>query len=122
VAETVREYDIIATQEVVAGYGGLQAVAKLTAEFNRKGEKWNYLISEQTSGSNYLRECYAFIWKTTKLKKIGSTWLENKSHIKIKGDPFYCNFQYNDKQLTVVNFHAVPKTKEPERALKYFKN
>jgi hypothetical protein len=31
---------IIAIQEVVAGYGGAQAVAKLADELNRKGSKW----------------------------------------------------------------------------------
>jgi hypothetical protein len=30
----VRDYDIIAIQEVVAGYGGAQAVAKLADELN----------------------------------------------------------------------------------------
>jgi deoxyribonuclease-1-like protein len=121
VAETVREYDIIAIQEVVAGYGGVQAVAKLAAELNRKGAKWNYVISEPTSGSPYQKERYAFIWKTTKLKKIGSAWLEKTFHLEIEREPFYCTFQYNNKQFTVVNFHAVPKSKQPEREIKYFK-
>jgi hypothetical protein len=44
----VRDYDIIAIQEVVAGYGGAQAVAKLADELNRKGSKWNYIISDPT--------------------------------------------------------------------------
>jgi deoxyribonuclease-1-like protein len=39
IANTLKNYDIIAIQEVVAGYGGAQAVAKLAAELNRKGAK-----------------------------------------------------------------------------------
>ncbi len=121
VAETVREYDIIAIQEVVAGYGGVQAVAKLVEELNRKGPKWNYVISEPTSGSPYQKERYAFIWKTTKLKKIGSAWLEKTFHLEIEREAFYCIYKYNDTQFTLVNFRAVPKPKEPERAINYFK-
>ena len=37
IANSLREYDIIAIQEVVAGYGGAQAVARLADELNRKG-------------------------------------------------------------------------------------
>jgi hypothetical protein len=36
IAQTVRDYDIIAIKQVVAGYGGAQAVAKLADELNRK--------------------------------------------------------------------------------------
>lgn len=119
--ETVREYDIIAIQEVVAGYGGVQAVAKLAAELNRKGAKWEYVISEPTSGNPYKKERYAFIWKTGKLKKIGRAWLEKKFHMEIEREPYYCTFQYDNKQFTVVNFHAIPKSKQPEREIKYLK-
>ena len=45
IAEIVRAADILAIQEVVAGYGGAQAVARLAAILNRKGSKWDYVIS-----------------------------------------------------------------------------
>ena len=38
-AETLRDCDVVAIQEVVAGPGGSQAVAKLADELNRKGAK-----------------------------------------------------------------------------------
>lgn len=53
IANTVKDFDIIAIQEVVAGYGGAQAVAKLCDELNRKGSKWDYTISDPTSSSAY---------------------------------------------------------------------
>lgn len=68
IANTVKDYDIIAVQEVVAGYGGAQTVAKLADLLNEKGSKWNYSISDPTSGSSYKRERYAFIWKSNKVK------------------------------------------------------
>jgi hypothetical protein len=32
--------------KVVAGYGGAQAVARLTNELNRQGSSWDYVISD----------------------------------------------------------------------------
>ncbi len=51
----------------MAGYGGAQAVARLADELNRKGTKWDYVISDPTSSSAYKTERYAFIWKTSKV-------------------------------------------------------
>lgn len=121
IANTVKDYDIIAIQEVVAGYGGTQAVAKLAEELNRKGSKWDYTISEPTSSSAYKTERYAFIWKTSVVKKIGEAWLEKKYHIEIDREPCYCTFEYKNKQFTVANFHAITKSRQPETEIKYFK-
>lgn len=37
IANILKDYDVVALQEVVAGYGGAQAVAKLAEELNRRG-------------------------------------------------------------------------------------
>jgi endonuclease/exonuclease/phosphatase family metal-dependent hydrolase len=120
-ANTVKDFDIIAVQEVVAGDGGAQAVARLADELNRTGSNWDYTISDPTSSSAYKTERYAFIWKTTKVKKIGKAWLEKKYHLQIDREPYYCTFQYKSKQFTVVNFHAITKSRQPETEIKYFK-
>ena len=121
IANTIKNYDIIAIQEVVAGYGGAQAVAMLADELNRKGSKWDYVISEPTSSSEYKTERYAFIWKTAVVKKIGRAWLEKKYHLEIDREPFYCTFEYKNNRFTVVNFHAITKKMQPETEIKYFK-
>jgi deoxyribonuclease-1-like protein len=121
IANTLKAYDIIAIQEVVAGYGGAQAVAKLADELNRKGSKWDYVISDPTSSTPYKKERYAFIWKTAHIKKIGRAWLEKKYHLEIDREPFYCTFEHKKKQFTVVNFHAITKSQQPETEIKYFK-
>jgi endonuclease/exonuclease/phosphatase family metal-dependent hydrolase len=121
IANTLKAYDIIAIQEVVAGYGGAQAVAKLADELNRKGNKWDYVISDPTSSTPYKKERYAFIWKTAHIKKIGRAWLEKKYHLEIDREPFYCTFQYKNKEFTVVTFHAITKNMQPETEIKYFK-
>jgi endonuclease/exonuclease/phosphatase family metal-dependent hydrolase len=121
IATTLKTYDIIAIQEVVAGSGGAQAVAKLAHELNRKGSKWDYVISDPTSSTPYKKERYAFIWKTAHIKKIGRAWLEKKYHLEIDREPFYCTFQYDNKEFTVVTFHAITKKMQPETEIKYFK-
>jgi endonuclease/exonuclease/phosphatase family metal-dependent hydrolase len=121
IANTVKDYDIVAIQEVVAGDGGAQTVAKLADELNRKGAQWDYTISDPTSSSAYKTERYAFLWKTSKIKKIGKAWLEKKYHLEIDREPYYCTFQYENKQFTVVNFHAITKKMQPETEIKYFK-
>lgn len=121
IANTIKSYDIVALQEIVAGDGGAQAIARLADELNRKGSKWDYVISDPTSSSAYKTERYAFLWKTAKVQKIGEAWLEKKYHLEIDREPFYCTFQFQNKKVTIVNFHAITKSKQPETEIKYFK-
>jgi hypothetical protein len=73
IANVVKAYDIITIQEVVAkDPGGAQAVARLHDQLNRMGAKWDYVVSDPTSGDNsYKKERYAFLWKTSKAQRIG---------------------------------------------------
>lgn len=122
IANTVKDYDIIALQEVVAGYGGAQAVAKLAGELNRKGAKWDYAISDPTSSSAYNTERYAFLWKTAKVRLVNKPWLEKKYGLLIDREPYYATFECQKKQFTLANFHAITKSKQPETEIKHFKN
>ena len=70
-AKILKDFDVAAIQEVVAGHGGAQAVAQLADELNRTGSQWDYVISSPTSSSAYKTERYAFLWKTAVVKKIG---------------------------------------------------
>lgn len=121
IANTIEEYDIITIQEVVAGYGGAQAVGKLVEILNQKGSKWDYQISNPTSSSSYKTERYAYIWKKNKAKLKGKTWLEKKYHLQIDREPYFATFEINKKMLTLVSFHAITKSKQPETEIKYFK-
>lgn len=71
IANTLKDLDIVALQEVVAGDGGAQTVAKLADELNRKGTKWDYAISNPTSSSAYKTERYAYLWKTSRVRLKG---------------------------------------------------
>lgn len=121
IANIINNYDIVALQEIVAGYGGAQAVANLAEQLNQKGSKWDYTISNPTSSSTYKVERYAFLWKTANVKKIGKAWLEQTYHLEIDREPYFCTFEYNKKQFTIANYHAITKSKQPETEIKYFK-
>jgi len=123
IANTIKSYDIVLIQEVVAkDPGGAQAVARLEEALNRKGAKWEYKISDETSGENsYKRERYAIIWKPSKITLIGTPWLEKKYTEEINREPFYATFRVGSKEFTVANFHAITKSMQPETEIKYFK-
>jgi hypothetical protein len=44
-----------------------------------------------------------------------------KYHLKIDRESYYYTFQFDNKQLTVVSFHAITKKMQPETEIKYFK-
>jgi endonuclease/exonuclease/phosphatase family metal-dependent hydrolase len=122
IATTLNKYDIITIQEVVAGNGGAQAVARLVAILNNKGAKWDYSISEPTTSDNpSSKERYAYVWKPSKVKKMGNCWLEQNFQKEIDREPYMSTFEYEGKSFTLVSFHAVPKKKNPESEIKYFK-
>lgn len=74
-ANLLKDFDVVAIQEVVAGNGGAQAVARLADELNRKGAKWEYTISDPTQSSPYSNERYAYLRKPSKVKVVGKAWL-----------------------------------------------
>lgn len=114
IAEIVKNTDILAIQEVVAGYGGAQAVAKLTDILNRKGSKWDYVISNPTQSSKYVTERYAFIWKTKRIKIKNRGWLLDELDSLIDREPFLLDFYLNKQKFTILNFHSRPHNKNPE--------
>jgi deoxyribonuclease-1-like protein len=123
IANTIKDYDIVLIQEVVAkDPAGAQAVGRLGETLNRKGAKWEYRVSDPTSGDNsYKKERYAYLWKSANVTLIGKPWLERKYTIEIDREPFFATFKSNDKEFTLANFHAITKSKQPETEVKYFK-
>jgi len=123
IATTLNKYDIVTIQEVVAGNGGAQAVARLVNILNNKGAHWDYVVSDPTTSDNPSSvERYAYLWKPTKVKKIGNSWLEQNFEKEIDREPYMNTFDYNGKTFTLASFHAVPKKKHPESEIKYFKS
>lgn len=118
IAEIVKNTDIIAIQEVVAGFGGAQAVAKLTDILNRKGNQWDYVISNPTKSPKYVTERYAFIWKTKHIKIKNRGRLLKEVDAKIDREPFLLDFYIAKKKFSVLNYHSRPFNKHPETEIK----
>lgn len=121
IANTVKSFDVVVIQEVVAGLSGPPAVIRLNNQLNRLGGKWDYSISHGTSSTKGSKERYAFIWNTNKVKKLGDAWLEKKYNLLIDREPYFSRFTVSGKIFTVAGFHAVPKSKQPESEIKYFR-
>jgi endonuclease/exonuclease/phosphatase family metal-dependent hydrolase len=121
IANTLKNNDILVIQEVVAGFGGAQAIAELDALLDATGSSWDYTVSDPTTGSSYKSERYAYLWKKSSVKLKGKAWLEQKYALEMDREPFLATFKYNLNEFTLVNFHAITKSKQPETEIKYFK-
>ena len=121
-ANQLKNFDIVAIQELVNGQGaGAKAVAILADKLNRKGAKWDYRISDPTTGTSHEIERYAYLWKTSKATLIGRPYLETKYADLMVREPFIAQFKIGDEKIRLVNFHAVPQSKQPETEIKHFK-
>lgn len=120
-AEKLRDFDVVAIVEVVAGNGGAQAVARLADELNRKGSKWDYSVSDPTFSTPARSERYAFLWKTSVVKKNRPAWLEQHYKTEIEREPYCATFVKEGKSFTVMMLHALPKKQQPEKEIKYLK-
>jgi endonuclease/exonuclease/phosphatase family metal-dependent hydrolase len=118
IANILRDADIIAIQEVSSSSYGPKAVAILADILNRKGAKWDYAISDPTNGKG--SERYAYLWKTSKFTIIKNAYLETRLDTQIEREPFLIKLKdKKSKNFFLANIHAVPKSKEPWRELKY---
>ena len=114
IANIVKDYDIVVLQEVVAGYGGTQVVAKLVDELNRKGSKWDYVISNPTQSPPYKTERYAFLWKPHKVKTEGRGNLIKQLQTIVYREPFSLVFIKNGIQFKILNYHSRKHDDHPE--------
>ena len=120
-ARVIKDYEVVAIQEVVAGQGGAQAVARLVDALNRKGSKWDYVVSNPTSGGKGV-ERYAFLWKPSRVKLKGRAWLDEHVADAIDREPYMARFEKAGKVITVASFHAVPQSKYPNAEIELLKD
>jgi endonuclease/exonuclease/phosphatase family metal-dependent hydrolase len=113
-AEITRNSHILVILEVSTSEAGARAVAKLADSLNRKGSKWDYIVSETSSGNG--SERVGILWQpamaTAKRK---SARLLSDVESDIDREPFLIDFDIDGVTLTVGGFHAVPTAKKPER-------
>lgn len=124
IANILRNFDIVAIQEVVAkDPAGAQAVAKIADELNRMGFKWDYQVSNPTkSPSVYISERYAFLWKTSKVSIVHRAYLDKELEDLCFREPFIAAFKAKGKTkpFYVVNYHSRKYYDKPEEEIIHF--
>jgi len=117
IAKMLKDYDIIAIQEISTKLSGPRAIVKLKDELNRRGSKWDYTISDPTSGSG--SERYAYLWRTSKFGLSGRPWLVKARSLanRLDREPYMARFRAGDNTVLIANFHAVPTSKKPSREI-----
>lgn len=115
--QVLRDYDLVAVQEVSTGEAGVQAVARLDAELDRTGATWDYIVSDPTSGDG--SERYAYLWKPSRVQLVGQGWLDPSLAQPIDREPYLARFEHraSGRQMLLASFHAVPQGKDPEREI-----
>lgn len=111
IASVLKTYDIVAIQEVSISDAGARAVSWLADELNRTGEKWDYRVSDPTSGEG--SERYAYVWNTSKARLHGKPWLEDSLSALINREPYMASFICKTDTFLLANIHTVPTSKNP---------
>ena len=117
----LKDFDIIAIQEVVAGEGGIEAVERLYNALLNYDKSWDYSVSEPTFSSANKTERYAFLWRSNKVTLKGDAWLDEKYKLEVDREPYFASFIFKKMHFTLVNFHAITKSRQPETEVKYFR-
>ena len=121
IAQIVRDFDIVAIQEVVAiDPGGAKAVARLADQLNRMGAKWDYRISDPTESPGKRMERYAYLWKTSKVNLVGRPWLEKNFEPTIYREPYLARFKKGGNTILVVNYHSRSYRDNPQQEIGCF--
>ena len=125
-AEVMKNYDIIAVQEVVgADYAGAQKVALIADYLNRKGSRWDYKLSDRTdSPSPYIAERYAFFWKPSRVTLKNDPYLDKDLKEECDREPYIARFQPrgSNESFYVISFHARRFDNHPDEEIKHFVN
>lgn len=111
-ASVIKDYDIVAIQEVVTSKYGVKAISSLVKEMNKmKGcNCWEYSLSEKTGGRG--TEKYAFLYNRTDVDFI-KAYLVKSLDIKVVREPYVGTFSVGTDTFSIVNFHAVPEKRNP---------
>jgi endonuclease/exonuclease/phosphatase family metal-dependent hydrolase len=110
ICNKIKDYDIIAIQEVSTSEFGAQAVAKLDDLLDRTGTSWDYIVSDPTTGDG--SERYAYLYKRSRVK-LKESGLEKSIQDKINREPFRAVFIFKNNEYYLFSEHLVPTDKNP---------
>ena len=113
IANIIKDYDVIAIQEVSSSSYGPNAMQRLDQALEKIEKGWSFIVSEPTTYKETRSdERYAFFWKEEKLE-LDTAWLASDFADTLDREPFLARFTYLDNDFTLLSFHAVPKSKKP---------
>jgi endonuclease/exonuclease/phosphatase family metal-dependent hydrolase len=110
ICNKIKDYDIIAIQEVSTSEFGAQAVVKLDDLLDRTGTSWDYIVSDPTTGDG--SERYAYLYKRSRVK-LKESGLEKSIQDKINREPFRAVFIFKNNEYYLFSEHLVPTDKNP---------
>jgi endonuclease/exonuclease/phosphatase family metal-dependent hydrolase len=123
ICQKIKNFDIIAVQEVSTSDWGAKAIALLDDYLDRTGCDWDYIISNPTTGDG--SERYAILFKKHRVKLVSFT-LVTKLSSSINREPFLATFKFLGVNYDLYNLHLVPTAKFPQNEVKflsqYFEN
>ncbi len=114
-ANILRNADIVALQEVVAGKGfGAKTIAALVNALEKDGSTWDYVVSDPTLPPSPGVERYAYLIKSTVSFNRRSAILHEEVGTKIDREPYSIVVTFGtDTAIEFFSFHAVPEHKLP---------
>lgn len=112
-ASTLKDYDIVAIQEVVTSSYGKTAISNLVKQMNEDLDChcWEYSLSDKTGGSG--TEKYAFLYNRKEVDFIKAVLVKSLD-VKIVREPYVGTFVVGTDTFKIANFHAVPESRKPE--------
>lgn len=123
ICQKIKNFDLIAVQEVSTSDWGAKAIALLDDYLDRTGCDWDYIISNPTTGDG--SERYAFLFKKHRVNLVSFN-LVTKLSSSINREPFLATFKFLGVNYDLYNLHLVPTAKFPQNEVKllsqYFEN
>lgn len=117
-AKVLRKSNIVVAQEVTTKDGGAQAVARLQDALNRKGKKWDSIISDLTEPNSPGVERYAMFYDSSIVTNRKKAHLVADLQEAIDREPFTTKFVIDGNEVDVFTVHLVPTAKKPIEEVK----
>ncbi len=114
-AEIISRFDLTALQEVMHEKG-LKKLKGYLEKLTR--EKWEYVISESSAGSEGYREYYGFIYRKNKVqevRKIG--FYKEKNENEFMREPYGVYFKSENFDFVYISVHSIFGDQEKQRLL-----
>lgn len=114
-AKIISKFDLIGLEEVMNEKGLKKLKGYLEKETK---EKWEYVISEHSVGSENYREYYGYIYKKDyfdEVKQVG--FYEEKNENEFMREPYGCYFKSKNFDFIFVIAHSIFGDKEKQRLI-----